>query len=285
MSYSAIIYCLRCLISEDIPLNQGCLKPIDIRIPKGSFLSPSSRAAVVGGNVLTSQRVTDVVLRAFAACAASQGCCNNLTFGFGGSSRDGGQPTKGFGYYETIAGGSGAGPTWDGAHGVHVHMTNTRITDAEVFERRYPVVLREFGLRRGTGGKGQHHGGDGVVRDIEFRIPLQVSILSERRVFEPYGLAGGDPGERGVNVWVRRVEKTEGADADNGAGEFRHVAIGGKNTAAMQPGERIIIMTPGGGGWGPEGEESKVSSKKDDPKMAWKGGSIAQRQAEAEASA
>lgn len=275
------------MISEDIPLNQGCLKPINIKIPKGSFLSPSSKAAVVGGNVLTSQRVTDVVLAAFSACAASQGCCNNLTFGFGGSdaSDPSKAPIRGFGYYETIAGGSGAGPTWDGADGIHVHMTNTRITDAEVFERRYPVILRQFGLRRGTGGKGQHHGGEGVIRDIEFRMPLQVSILSERRVFQPYGMNGGEPGAKGLNVWVRKVEKSEGADADSVNGsEYRHVSIGGKNTAAMEAGERIIISTPGGGGWGPVGKTSKKASK-EDPRKGWKGGSIASRQSEAQASA
>ncbi|KAJ5341618.1 hypothetical protein N7541_010742 [Penicillium brevicompactum] len=190
VTYSAIIYCLRCLISADIPLNQGCLKPIDVRIPHGSLLSPSGSAAVVGGNVLTSQRVTDVILRCFQACAASQGDTNNLTFGFGGNIL-GKTATKGFGYYETIAGGSGAGPSWEGTSGVHTHMTNTRITDAEVFERRYPVILREFSLRPNSGGEGQHRGGNGVVRDIEFRIPVQVSILSERRVYRPYGLEGG----------------------------------------------------------------------------------------------
>ncbi|KAJ6069540.1 hypothetical protein N7499_011427 [Penicillium canescens] len=200
VTYSAIIYCLRCLISADIPLNQGCLKPIDVRIPPGSILSPSETAAVVGGNVLTSQRVTDVILRCFKACAASQGDTNNLTFGFGGNQL-GETEMKGFGYYETIAGGSGAGPTWEGTSGVHTHMTNTRITDAEVFERRYPVILREFCCRPNSGGNGQHRGGDGVVRDIEFRIPVQVSILSERRVYHPYGLEG----ER-----TRSVVKTSG---------------------------------------------------------------------------
>ncbi|TKA73982.1 Uncharacterized protein B0A55_05573, partial [Friedmanniomyces simplex] len=203
VTYSAIIYCLRCLIKEDIPLNQGCLSAVTVIIPKKSFLSPSGTAAVVGGNVLTSQRVTDVVLKAFNACAASQGDCNNLTFGFGGNV-EGEKAVRGFGYYETIAGGSGAGQDWDGTDGVHTHMTNTRITDAEVFERRYPVILREFGLREGSHGRGQHRGGDGVVRDIEFRIPVQVSILSERRVYHPYGLDGGEDASCGMNVWVRK---------------------------------------------------------------------------------
>jgi 5-oxoprolinase (ATP-hydrolysing) len=302
VTYSAIIYCLRCLISEDIPLNQGCLKPIKVNIPKRSFLSPSDNAAVVGGNVLTSQRVTDVVLKAFKACAASQGDCNNLTFGFGGTSFENGsserKETKGFGYYETIAGGSGAGPTWNGTSGVHTHMTNTRITDSEVFERRYPVILREFSLRPGSGGKGMHPGGDGVIRDIEFRIPVQVSILSERRVYRPYGMEGGDDAECGLNVWVRKEEKKNldpNSDAVNGEDlknqkvggnevEYRYINLGAKNTASMKPGERIIINTPGGGGWGKHGEESRVRQK-EDPTAGWRQGSVAQRQQMAEASA
>lgn len=306
VTYSAIIYCLRCLISEDIPLNQGCLKPINVIIPKKSFLSPSATAAVVGGNVLTSQRVTDVVLKAFQACAASQGDCNNLTFGFGGNV-EGEEAVRGFGYYETIAGGSGAGPTWNGTSGVHTHMTNTRITDSEVFERRYPVILREFSLRAGSRGDGQHPGGDGVVRDIEFRIPVQASILSERRVYHPYGLEGGEDAQCGQNIWVRRVPKAKGSDADKSSNpnsgtatpsnpasqvegdageEVRYINMGGKNTASMKAGERIIVMTPGGGGWGPKGKESETNKHLwQDPKHAWRGGSVASRQAEAEASA
>ena len=283
VTHSAIIYCLRSLISEDIPLNQGCLNPIHIKIPEKSFLAPSEKAAVVAGNVLTSQRVTDVVLRAFAACAASQGDCNNLTFGFGGNVA-GTDEVKGFGYYETICGGSGAGPTWNGTSGVHVHMTNTRMTDSEIFERRYPVILREFSLRAGSGGAGQHSGGDGVVRDIEFRLPMQVSILSERRVYRPYGLEGGEDAQTGLNIWVRKVKKTSHTGKDDGSEEYRYINMGGKNTAAMAPGERIIVNTPGGGGWGKRGGESKAQQSKD-PRQAWKQGSIAQRQSEAEASA
>ncbi|KAK3717959.1 hypothetical protein LTR37_005385 [Vermiconidia calcicola] len=307
VTYSAIIYCLRCLISEDIPLNQGCLKPVKVIIPKKCFLSPSGTAAVVGGNVLTSQRVTDVVLKAFQACAASQGDTNNLTFGFGGN-LEGEKAVKGFGYYETIAGGSGAGPDWDGTNGVHTHMTNTRITDSEVFERRYPVLLREFSLRPNSHGAGQHKGGDGVMRDIEFRIPVQVSILSERRVYHPYGLEGGDDAACGLNLWVRKVPKIQGSDADaetngdisqkpgatdkagNGESgsdeEVRYINMGAKNTASMQPGERIVVMTPGGGGWGPVGKGSQSKQhERQDPKHSWTGGSVASRQAEAEASA
>lgn len=290
MTYSAIIYCLRCLISEDIPLNQGCLAPITVKIPPKSFLSPSDKAAVVGGNVLTSQRVTDVILKAFQACAASQGDCNNLTFGFGGNV-EGEDAVEGFGYYETIAGGSGAGETWDGTNGVHTHMTNTRITDAEVFERRYPVILREFSLREGSGGKGKHIGGNGVVRDIEFRIPVQVSILSERRTYHPYGLAGGEDAECGLNVWVRKVEVTDQEksnkqlqngeeDGEEIRYEERRINLGGKNSAAMKDGERIIICTPGGGGWGPKEERHAEGMwhKEKDAKHGWSGGSHAARE-------
>ncbi|CAJ2502848.1 Uu.00g102420.m01.CDS01 [Anthostomella pinea] len=302
ITYSAVIYCLRCLISEDIPLNQGCLKPIDVRIPPRSLLSPSTGAAVVGGNVLTSQRVTDVIFRAFQACAASQGDCNNLTFGFGGNV-SGEKEVKGFGYYETIAGGSGAGPTWEGTSGVHTHMTNTRITDSEVFERRYPVVLREFSIRRGSGGGGQHRGGDGVVRDIEFRIPVQVSILSERRVYRPYGLAGGEDAECGLNIWVRRVARADperdlavagahvevegGSNGGNkGEGkeveyEERHINMGAKNSAAMKPGDRVIVNTPGGGGWGKVGGQKSLGDERGngrDHTEAWRKGSHAARE-------
>ena len=275
VTYSAIIYCLRCLISEDIPLNQGCLKPIEVRIPENSFLSPSDKAAVVGGNVLTSQRVTDVILRCFQACAASQGDCNNLTFGFGGNIASETNEIKGFGYYETIAGGSGAGPTWDGSNGVHTHMTNTRITDVEVFERRYPVILREFGLREGSHGEGQHPGGDGVIRDIEFRLPMQVSILSERRVYRPYGLAGGGDAQCGLNIWVRKLPTRNRRYGEEEMEEIR-ISLGGKNTASMNKGERIIVMTPGGGGWGKIGADSKAIHSKD-ARAGWKKGSLASR--------
>ncbi|KAG9251443.1 Hydantoinase B/oxoprolinase-domain-containing protein [Emericellopsis atlantica] len=286
ITFSAIIYCLRCLISEDIPLNQGCLKPIHVKIPPKSILSPSPGAAVVGGNVLTSQRITDVIFKAFEACAASQGCCNNLTFGFGGN-QSGQDAVKGFGYYETIAGGSGAGADWAGTSGVHCHMTNTRITDSEIFERRYPVILREFSLRGGSGGEGQHRGGDGVIRDIEFRIPLQVSILSERRVYHPYGLNGGGDGACGLNLWVRRVEKSNweqsikaihGSDGPHETEyEERHINLGAKNSAAMKAGDRIIICTPGGGGWGKAGEGS-VAKRRVDVTESWRKGSGAARE-------
>jgi len=222
---AAVIYCLRCLVDVDIPLNQGCLAPVKILIPKGSFLSPSDKAAVVGGNVLTSQRVTDVVLMAFQACACSQGCMNNLTFG-----------DDTFGYYETIGGGCGAGPTWDGTSGVQCHMTNTRMTDPEIFEQRYPVLLHRFSIRQNSGGSGFHRGGDGLVREIEFRRPIVVSILSERRVHAPRGLKGGTNGARGANYLVRK--------------DGRKIYLGGKNTITVSAGDILQIFTPGGGGFG-----------------------------------
>ncbi|TFB01256.1 hypothetical protein CCMA1212_006848 [Trichoderma ghanense] len=241
ITHSAIIYCLRCLVSSSIPLNQGCLTPIEIVIPEGTLLNPGDGLAVVGGNVLTSQRVTDVVLRAFNACAASQGCCNNLTFGTGGKDPVTGEHKEGFGYYETIAGGSGAGPNWVGQSGVHTHMTNTRITDPEVFEKRYPCILRRFELRKGSGGKGRNRGGDGTVREIEFRVPVQCSILSERRSRRPYGMEGGGDGEAGLNC----IKVTDPA-----TGLKRVINMGAKATTRLNAGESIVIQTPGGGAWG-----------------------------------
>ncbi|CCF58170.1 hypothetical protein KAFR_0E00160 [Kazachstania africana CBS 2517] len=244
ITYSAILYCLRCLVGEDIPLNQGCLDPITVVIPEGSILSPNSSAAVVGGNVLTSQRVTDVIFKTLNIMADSQGDCNNLTFGTSSSKTGhGSEVSQGFGYYETICGGSGAGSNswrgdgWHGSDAVHTNMTNTRMTDTEVFERRYPVILREFSVRRGSGGKGIYNGGQGVIRDIEFRIPVSVSILSERRVIAPHGLHKGADGQKGENLWIKKDTGTI-------------INIGGKNTFQAQSGDRIIIKTPGGGGCG-----------------------------------
>lgn len=232
IAHSAIIYSLRALIDVDIPLNQGCLAPINVIIPSGTLINPSGYAAVCAGNPITSQRITDVVLGAFQACAASQGCCNIISFGMGGLDESG-NDIPGFGVGETICGGSGAGPTWHGTSGVHVHMTNTRITDAEVYELRYPVILRQFSIRKGSGGKGLYRGGDGVIRELEFRIPLSASMLSERRVYRPYGLAGGESGQPGLNLYVKKeLDGTE-----------RVINIGGKMELKVQPGERIIIHT------------------------------------------
>jgi len=224
VTHSAILYCLRCLVQSDIPLNQGCLNKIRILIEDGSLLAPSAHAAVAAGNVLTSQRLTDVILKAFGVCAGSQGCMNNLTFG-----------NADFGYYETIGGGAGAGPGWHGQSGVHTHMTNTRITDPEILESRYPVLLREFSIRTGSGGRGLFRGGDGLIREIEFLKPLNVAILSERRVYPPYGMKGGEPGALGRNLFLKR----DGSRMD----------LGGKNEIEAQPGDRIRILTPGGGGY------------------------------------
>jgi len=223
---SAVIYALRCLVAERIPLNGGCLAPVEIVVPAGSLLDPPPGAAVVGGNVETSQRVVDVLLAALGRAAASQGTMNNLAFG-----------DERFGYYETIGGGAGAGPGFAGASGVHVHMTNTRITDPEVLESRAPVIVRRFALRGGSGGAGRWRGGDGLVRELEFTAPVTASILSERRVRAPFGLAGGGPGARGKNLCLR---------ADGSVEE-----LPGRATVALARGDRLRIETPGGGGWGP----------------------------------
>ncbi|KAG8850911.1 hypothetical protein FRB96_009544 [Tulasnella sp. 330] len=257
--HSAVIYCMRSMLDVDIPLNAGCLVPIEIKIPDESLLHPSDTAAVCAGNVLTSQRIVDVVLKAFHACAASQGCCNNLTFGQGGKDRDG----------STIAGGSGAGPNFHGVSGVHTHITNTRIGDVEILERRYPVLIHSFGIREDDdakeSGNGKWKGGKGVVRDIEFLEDIRVSILSERRAHAPYGLEGGGSGARGVNIWVKQPRPSDlvppsapvsSKSPDSGEGEVKQqpqpriVNIGGKATVLMGKGDRLIVHTPGGGGWG-----------------------------------
>ncbi|SCU86235.1 LADA_0D13234g1_1 [Lachancea dasiensis] len=228
ITHSSIIFSLRCMVNAEIPLNQGCINPINVIVPEGCLLKPGSNAACCAGNVLTSQRLTDTIFKVFRFSGASQGCMNNFTFGIDGE--------NGFGYYETICGGSGAGPTWDGTSGVHTNMTNTRITDPEIMERRYPILVKQFSIRDGTGGAGKFNGGSGVVRDIEFTLPMIASILSERRTFQPYGMNGGEPGARGLNLWYRK----------NG----QVVNIGSKGSVAVQKGDRIQIMTPGGGGYG-----------------------------------
>jgi 5-oxoprolinase (ATP-hydrolysing) len=220
VTIAAVIYVLRALVGTDIPLNAGCLRPVTIHIPQRSVLSPGPDRAVCGGNVETSQRVVDVLLGALGKLAACQGTMNNLTFG-----------NARFGYYETIGGGAGAGEGFDGASGVHTHMTNTRITDPEILESRFPVRLIEFSLRRGSGGAGRFRGGDGLVRELEFLEPMRVSILSERRTRAPFGLCGGAPGALGRNTH-------EGRD------------VGGKSSFEVAALERVRIETPGGGGFG-----------------------------------
>ena len=246
---SAVIYCFRCLIDEDIPLNAGVLAPIRIKIPDNCLLNPPSDEdpsrcpAVAGGNVETSQRIVDVIFGALGVVAASQGTMNNFIFG-----------NDQFGYYETIGGGAGGGPQHDGADAVHTHMTNTRLTDPEVLEDRYPVRLRRFAIRRGSGGGGQHRGGDGIVREVEFLASLDVSLVTQRRSRAPYGLRGGAPGEPGRNVLmsnsiaddsVRLEIPPRGATRSQGVGAEVLPAICELRVAK---GDAIIIETPGGGG-------------------------------------
>ncbi|KAH8812532.1 Hydantoinase B/oxoprolinase-domain-containing protein [Xylogone sp. PMI_703] len=250
ITYSAIIYTLRLLIGVDIPMNQGCLAPITVILPKGSFLNPSAGAAVCAGNTQTSQRVCDVILKTFGAAAGSQGCMNCLGF-FGEVANPAGGPDHSFAFGETICGGSGATSNANGADAVHTHMTNTRITDPETLERRYPVILREFSIRSNSGGAGFHKGGEGAIRDMECRGPLRFSVITERRAIAPYGMAGGDPGGKGVNYWVRKVKKEDGEGF-----EERWINMGPKNMVSMQAGDRCIIFTPGGGGWGVPGTNS-----------------------------
>ncbi|BBM81887.1 hydantoinase B/oxoprolinase family protein [Candidatus Uabimicrobium amorphum] len=226
---SAILYVLRALIEEDIPLNSGCLKPLTITVPEKSILNPQPGAAVVGGNVETSQRIVDVLLGALQVVAASQGTMNNLTFGKDGE--------DGFGYYETICGGTGAGNNFHGANAIHSHMTNTRITDPEVLEFRYPQVrLESFSIRKNSGGKGKFNGGDGVIRRLRFLEACKVSILSERRSIPPYGLQGGSDGMCGKNT----ITNIDG----------REQTLPSKITLDIQQQEIISIYTPGGGGFG-----------------------------------
>eukprot|EP00397_Hematodinium_sp_SG-2012_P001458 GEMP01001461.1.p1 GENE.GEMP01001461.1~~GEMP01001461.1.p1 ORF type:complete len:920 (+),score=211.93 GEMP01001461.1:1204-3963(+) len=228
---AAVLYCLRLLIQEPIPLNSGCLKPITITIVKGSLLRPDKDLAVCAGNVLTSQRITDVILQAFQKQACSYGCMNNFTFG-----------DETFGYYETICGGSGAGPDWHGSSAVQCHMTNTRLTDVEILERLYPVLVRNFSIRADGGGEGQFEGGKGVNRTIEFlKDGIVASLLCERRAYPPKGLHGGSPGNCGSNIL-----HTQGAD----------INLGGKNKVRVRKGDRITISTPGGGGYGTPANQS-----------------------------
>jgi len=206
------------------------MAPIKLIIPDGSFLKPSDTAAVVGGNVLTSQRITDTILMAFGAMANSQGCMNNLTWGGMGC------PS----YYETIAGGCGAGPSWDGQSALQCHMTNTRITDPEILERRFPVRLVKFSIRRNSGGDGQYKGGNGVIRKIQFLKPMIISILSERRTLAPNGAKGGHNGKRGKNLF----------HSQPGTPNAKIIDLGAKNSVIVETGDIIEIRTPGGGGFG-----------------------------------
>ncbi|MBM3514038.1 MAG: 5-oxoprolinase [Alphaproteobacteria bacterium] len=224
---AAVLYAFRTLVNEDIPLNDGCLRPIDLRIPAGSILDPRPPAAVVAGNVETSQIICDALYGALGAVAAAQGTMNNFTVG-----------TEAFQYYETIAGGAGAGPSFDGASAVQTHMTNSRLTDPEILETRFPVRIEEFAIRRGSGGHGAHSGGDGVRRTFRFLAPMSASILSGRRATRPFGLAGGADAAPGRTTFQPET------------GESR--VLKATDRVDVGPGDRISIETPGGGGFGAE---------------------------------
>ncbi|GAD94465.1 hypothetical protein AOR_1_1676174 [Paecilomyces variotii No. 5] len=249
ITHSAIIYVLRTMVDMDIPLNQGCLNPCRILVPEGTVLNPSPTVAICGSTI-ASQRITDVILKAFGAAAASQGCANSLGWGMGGKDPLTGKVTPGWNYGETVGGGSGAGPTWHGANGVNVHSTNTRATDPEVIEKRTPVIIRRDEINKGTGGRGRFNGGDGVTREVEARIPLKVSILSERRVYSPYGMEGGKPGNVGKNFIFKK----------NRQGKLEKINIGAKAVVQLQAGDYIQINSPGGGGWGSPIEDTNGHS-------------------------
>jgi 5-oxoprolinase (ATP-hydrolysing) len=222
---AAVLYVFRVMVDDDIPMNAGCLEPIRIVIPKKSMLSPEYPAAVVAGNVEVSQAVTDCLFGALGALAGAQGTMNNLNFG-----------NDRYQYYETICSGSPAGPGFPGTDAVHTHMTNTRLTDPEVLEFRYPVVLEDFHVRPGSGGRGRWSAGDGVSRTIRFLERMECTILSGHRRVPPFGLAGGSPGEVGENTVRRRDGRVQ--------------ELGGCDATVIDAGEAIVIRTPTAGGYG-----------------------------------
>ena len=225
VTQAAVLYVFRTLVNDNIPLNAGCLKPLEIIVPQGCMLNPTYPAAVVAGNVETSQAIVDALYGALSVMAASQGTMNNFTFG-----------NEKYQYYETICGGSGAGADFDGTDAVHTHMTNSRLTDPEVLETRYPVLLENFSLRPHSAGKGKHSGGRGVIRRIKFLEPMTANILAGHRRVPPFGLNGGEPGLVGRN-WIERQDgKQEDLDATA--------------TVEMNIGDVLTIETPGGGGYG-----------------------------------
>ncbi|MBZ5526284.1 MAG: hydantoinase B/oxoprolinase family protein [Acidobacteriia bacterium] len=245
---SAVFYVFRCLLAEDAPATAGLLRPVTIHAPAGSVVNAVPPAAVAGGNVETSQRITDVLLRALAQAiparipAASSGTMNNLTIG-GVDPRNG----KAYAYYETTAGGMGARPGRDGVSGIHTHMTNSLNTPVEALEYNYPFRVRRYGYRKGSGGAGEFRGGDGLVREIEVLGEAQVTLLADRRKFAPYGLAGGEPGARGRTTLLRR-----GGDVEELPGKCNRQAAGG---------EAVRIESPGGGGWGSAARRKKTVSQ------------------------
>ncbi len=222
---AAVLYVLRTLVDDAIPLNAGCLKPVQLRIPEGSLLNPRYPAAVVAGNVETSQYVADALYGALGVLAGSQGTMNNVTFG-----------NERYQYYETLCGGAGAGPTFNGASAVQVHMTNSRLTDPEILELRYPVRLEEFSIRKGSGGAGQYRGGDGVTRKIRFLDAMNAAIVSGHRRVPTFGVAGGGAGKVGRNSIVHADGRVE--------------ALGSADELSVRPGDMLVIETPGGGGFG-----------------------------------
>jgi 5-oxoprolinase (ATP-hydrolysing) len=226
---SVVLYVLRLLVNRPVPLNEGLMQQVRVILPPG-LLNPVFGAehespAVVGGNTEVSQRLTDTLLKAFGVAACSQGTMNNFLFG-----------NERFGYYETICGGTGAGPGFNGTDAVHQHMTNTRITDAEIFEHRYPVRLVRFAIRKNSGGTGRWKGGNGVEREFLFNAALEVSVHSQHRTVPPYGLKGGKSGKTGSQYLVR----------PNGVRK----ALKGIDSVSVRPGDRLVILTPGGGGYG-----------------------------------
>ncbi|ABA21863.1 Hydantoinase B/oxoprolinase [Trichormus variabilis ATCC 29413] len=225
VTQAAVLYVFRTLVDDNIPLNAGCLKPLEIIIPEGCMLNPTYPGAVVAGNVETSQTIVDALYGALGVMAASQGTMNNFTFG---SDR--------YQYYETICGGSGAGSNFDGTDAVHTHMTNSLLTDPEVLETRYPVLVESFSLRSHSGGKGKYSGGNGVVRRIRFLEPMTANILSGHRLVPPFGLNGGEAGQVGRN-WIERHDGTQ-------------ETLDSTATVEMNPGDVFVIETPGGGGFG-----------------------------------
>jgi 5-oxoprolinase (ATP-hydrolysing) len=227
---AAVLYCFRVMVEGDIPMNAGCLRPIHIKIPEGSMLSPKYPAAVVAGNVETSQNVTDCLFGALGAMAAAEGTMNNLTFG-----------NAKYQYYETLCSGSPAGVMndgtgFDGTDGVHVHMTNSRLTDPEILELRYPIVVEDFHIRPDSGGRGRWSAGSGTQRTLRFLEAMDCAILSSHRIVPPHGLMGGGDGH---------VGKTEVRRADG-----RMETLEGCDQTAMAPGDAVIVTTPTGGGYG-----------------------------------
>jgi len=227
---AVVLYVLRLLVAEPLPLNEGLLEPVDLVVPEGMLNprfpdDPALAPAVVGGNVETSQRLVDTLIAALRLTACGQGTMNNVLFG-----------DERFGYYETVCGGTGAGPGFDGASAVHSHMTNTRITDPEVLEHRFPVRLERFAVRRGSGGEGAFRGGDGAVRELTFLQQASLSVVTQHRVEAPFGVDGGAPGARGR----QRLLRTDGSVEELGSVDGREVRAG----------DRLLLETPGGGGWG-----------------------------------